>query len=215
MFHFLSTPSFSIFKFHSIRKFTSYLFCIAFSGFLGSVYVFLIFSMFFSSCTNNVQEAQLITSRVNVNIEKGTDVVINYSDNGLTKITSYGKTVTRYSGVEKPYLEFSDGMKLYFFTAQGDTESTLTARYATAVENSKEMIARDHVVVINNKGERLDTDELVWDEEAKTIYSNSFVKITTADEIIIGKGMTANQNFTDYMVKSISGTIKVKAEEMK
>lgn len=214
MFHFLSAYRFFNFNFHLMKEFVNHPHGAACSGFSGSVYVVSTFAVFLSACTNNVQEAKLITSRVNVNIEKGTDVVINYSDNGLTKITSYGKTVTRYSGVEKPYLEFSDGMKLYFFTAQGDTESTLTARYATAVENSKEMIARDHVVVINSKGERLDTDELVWDEEAKTIYSKSFVKITTADEIIFGKGMTANQNFTDYVVKSISGTIKVKAEEM-
>lgn len=162
-------------------------------------------------CINDVEEARLVTSRVNVNLEKGEDVTIRYSDNGIPRITAHGPTVIRHSGGEKPYLEFSDGITLCFFTAEGDTESTLTARYATAVENSREMIVRDHVVVINQKGERLDTDELVWDEEKKIIYSNSFVKITTANEIIYGKGMTANQNFTDYVVKSISGTIKVDA----
>lgn len=111
-------------------------------------------------------------------------------------------------------MEFSDGMELLFYNNNGAVESRMTARYATVVENSNEMTARDSVVVINEKGERLDTDELIWDEQKKIIYSNSFVKITTADEIILGKGMTANQNFTDYVVKSISGTIKVNATEV-
>ena len=176
--------------------------------------LYLLFSVFclLSSCSNNLEEAKLITSRANVNIEKGKDVEIHYTENGTAKIIAYGHTVTRYA-TQKPYLEFSDGMKLYFFSAEGDTESVMTARYATTVENSNEMIARDSVVVINQKHERLDTDELIWDEKNKTIYSNSFVRITTADEIIYGKGMTANQNFTDYVIKSISGTIKVNANE--
>lgn len=174
---------------------------------------FLLFLLFFSSCKNDMSEAMLITSRANVNIETGKDVEIHYSDNGVTRIIAKGKTVTRYN-TQKPYMEFSDGMELDFFNQEGKVESRMTARYATVVENSNEMTARDSVVVINEKGERLDTDELIWDEQKKIIYSNSFVKITTNDEIIFGKGMTANQNFTDYVVKSISGKIKVNASEV-
>jgi hypothetical protein len=55
---------------------------------------------------------------------------------------------------------------------------------------------------------------LIWDEEKKIIYSNSFVKITTSDEIIYGRGMTANENFTDYVIKNITGKIKVKTKDL-
>lgn len=177
-------------------------------------FLLVLFAGFFlASCKNDVDEAKLIVSRVNVNIEKGENVVIDYSDNGVTRIRCTGRTATRYN-TEKPYLEFSDGIKIEFFKEDGSTESTLTARYATAVENSKEMVARDSVVVVNQKGERLNTDEMIWDEDKKTIYSNTFVKISTADEIIYGKGFYANQNFSDYVVKSISGTIKVNSSEL-
>ena len=165
------------------------------------------------SCKNSLEEAKLITSRANVNIEHGTNVQINYSDNGVVRIQASGPTATRYN-TEKPYLEFSDGIQILFFDANHAIESKLTARYATAIENSKSMTARDSVVVVNNKGELLNTDELVWDEDKKIIYSNSFVKITTADEIIYGNGMIANENFSDYTIKHITGTIKVKASEL-
>jgi LPS export ABC transporter protein LptC len=148
-----------------------------------------------------------------VNIEKGKEVQINYSDNGVVRIQASGPTATRYN-TQKPYLEFSDGIKILFYSAEHVVESTLTARYATAIENSRSMTARDSVVVVNNKGEVLNTDELIWDEDKKIIYSNSFVKITTADEIIYGNGMTANENFTDYVIKHITGKIKVNTSEL-
>lgn len=171
------------------------------------------YCLLLTSCNNSLEEAKLIVSRANVNIEKGKDVEINYSDNGVVRIKASGPTATRFN-TEKPYLEFPDGIKILFYNSAREVESTLTAKHATAVENSHSMTARDSVVVINNKGEVLNTDELIWDEEKKIIYSNSFVKIATNDEIIYGNGMTANENFTDYTIKHITGKIKVKTSEL-
>ncbi|MFM2306591.1 MAG: hypothetical protein RLZZ367_1260 [Bacteroidota bacterium] len=160
-----------------------------------------------------MEEVNQIVSRANVKLEKGKDVVINYSDNGVVRIQASGRNVTRFN-TEKPYLEFTDGFKIVFYNDAHQIESTLTSRYATAVENSHSMTARDSVVVVNSKGEILNTDELIWDEDKKIIYSNSFVKITTADEILYGNGMIANENFSDYTIKHITGTIKVKTSEL-
>ncbi|MDB5284467.1 MAG: hypothetical protein JWO06_3542 [Bacteroidota bacterium] len=175
--------------------------------------IYCLISIGLFSCKLSPTEEKLIQSHPNVNIETGKDVVINYSDKGVVKIKAIAATATRYNK-EKSYLEFSDGIKILFYNAAHEVESTVTAKYGTAYENSHSMTARDSVVVINNKGEILNTDELIWDEEKKIIYSNSFVKITTADEIIYGKGMTANQNFTDYVIKNISGKIKVKTSDL-
>ncbi len=174
---------------------------------------FVLCTLFFSACNNSLEEAKLIVSRANVNIEKGKDVQINYSDNGVVRIQASGPKATRFN-TEKPYLEFSDGIKILFYNSAREVESTLTAKHATAVENSHSMTARDSVVVVNNKGEVLNTDELIWDEGKKIIYSNSFVKISTKDEILYGNGMIANENFTDYTIKHITGTIKVKTSEL-
>lgn len=164
-------------------------------------------------CANDIDEAKMVTSRANVNLEKGTGVEINYSDNGIVRIKALAPTAMRYN-TEKPYMEFPDGIKLYFYKEKNEVESMMTAEYATVVENSNEMVARKNVEVINQKGEKLNTEELIWDEGKKIIYSNSFVTITTADEVIQGNGMTANQNFTDYVIKDVVGTFKVKADQL-
>jgi LPS export ABC transporter protein LptC len=177
------------------------------------LFAFVISIFLLTGCSNTSEEIKLIQSRANVNIEKGTGVEINYSDKGMIRIKALAPTATRFNK-EKAYLEFSDGIKILFYNSMHQVESTLTAKYATAYENSNAMTARDSVVVINNKGEILNTDELIWDEQKKIIYSNSFVKITTADEIIYGNGMTANENFTDYVIKHITGKIKVKTSQL-
>ncbi len=183
------------------------------SFFHGSFFLFCLMVVSLSSCSNSMEEAKLIVSRANVNIEQGKNVQINYSDNGVVRIQASGPTATRYN-TEKPYLEFSDGIQILFYNQDHQIDSKLTAKYATAIENSKSMTARDSVVVVNNKGELLNTDELIWDEDKKIIYSNSFVKITTADEIIYGNGMMSNENFSDYTIKHITGKIKVKTSEL-
>lgn len=165
-----------------------------------------------SGCKNDLDEAKLITSRANVNIETGKNVVIRYSDHGNTKIQATAKTLTRFN-VEKPYLEFTDGIKLVFYSADKQVGTTLTAEYASAVENSNIMTARKNVEVINAKGEKMNTEEIIWDEQKKIIYSNAFVKIATADEIIWGNGMEANEDFTDYVIKKVIGKVKVKTEK--
>jgi precorrin-4 methylase len=75
------------------------------------------------------------------------------------------------------------------------------------------MTARKNVEVINAKGEKLNTEEIIWDEQKKIIYSNAFVKISTGDEIIWGIGMEANEDFTDYVIKKVTGKVKVKTEK--
>ena len=173
----------------------------------------ILFSLLLTSCKNDLAEARLIVARANVNIEKGKQVEINYSDKGVVRIKAIAPTATRFNST-RAYLEFSDGIKIQFYNDQRNIESTLTAKYATAYENSHSMTARDSVVVINDKGEILNTDELIWDEDKKIIYSNSFVKIRTKDEIIYGNGMTANENFTGYVIKNITGTIKVNSSAL-
>jgi len=169
-------------------------------------------TLFLSGCKNDLDQAKLITSRANVNIETGKNVIIQYSDHGNTKIKAVAKTLTRFN-VEKPYLEFTDGIKITFYSEDRTVGTTMTADYASAVENSNIMTARKNVEVINAKGEKLNTEEIIWDEQKKIIYSNAFVKITTADEIIWGNGMEANEDFTDYVIKKVIGKVKVKTEK--
>ena len=68
-------------------------------------------------------------------------------------------------------------------------------------------------MVVNKKGEQLNTEELYWDEKKETIYSEVFVKITTDEEIIMGEGFEADQNFTNYTLSKVTGQITIEDDE--
>jgi len=65
--------------------------------------------------------------------------------------------------------------------------------------------ARNNVLIQNLEGMRFETSELFWKQNApaeagNAIYTDSLVRITTADGVIsiAKKGMRANQTMTEY-----------------
>ena len=67
-------------------------------------------------------------------------------------------------------------------------------------------------MVVNAEGEKIETEELIWNEKDAKISSDKFVKITTPDEILMGEGFEANEDFTRYKIKKVKATLKVKEE---
>jgi len=111
---------------------------------------------------------------------------------------------------KNPYTELPSGLKLVFFSPEMTKQSELTAGYGISYDKSDEMIARNNVVVVNVNGERLETEELVWNQKTEKISSEKFVKITTSDEIIFGDGFESNQDISNYKIRKIRGTMQVK-----
>ena len=75
------------------------------------------------------------------------------------------------------------------------------------------MIAKRNVEVVNIDGDTLKTEELIWDQKKKKIYSNTFVEIRTKSEIIYGEGLEADETFSNYTIKKITGTIQIDEDE--
>lgn len=165
--------------------------------------------LLFSSCAPDIEKVKEISTGGNIIIEKGEDVEIHYSEQGNLRAVIIAKQLTTYQA-DEPYMEFTKGVRLDFFNDALDTTSKLTANYGIYYRQKEEMMVRDNVVIVNIKGERLDTEELVWKRKDQKIYSDKFVRITTADEIIYGTGFEAKQDFSEYVIKNISGTVQVK-----
>jgi LPS export ABC transporter protein LptC len=85
----------------------------------------------------------------------------------------------------------------------------LTSNYAIDSTYANKMEAHEDVVVVNEKGERLNTEKLYWDRNTEQITSDVFVKITTEDQVIQGTGLISNQDFTEYRILNITGIINI------
>jgi LPS export ABC transporter protein LptC len=164
------------------------------------------------SCENNIEQVEILTTKEKLPTESATNIEIIYSDNGTARMRLISPQLDRYLG-DIPYIEFPKGIHVEFFDSLKRPETSLKANYAINREAEKIMEAKYNVEVINEKGEILNTEHLIWDQNTETIRTDEFVKITTADEVIMGEGLEADQHFTRYTIKKIRGTINIRDNE--
>ncbi|MFO8055398.1 MAG: LPS export ABC transporter periplasmic protein LptC [Bacteroidales bacterium] len=158
------------------------------------------------ACSNDMEMVSAISKEKELPVDIAKDVVISYSDSGQVKVHLDSKKMESYAG-EKPYIEMPEGLYVKFYDNNGSVKSTLTANYAISHEKSKTMEAKNDVVLINVKGEQLNTEHLIWKQQENKIVSNEFVKITTDDKILFGEGLEADETMDNWTIKNPKGTI--------
>jgi LPS export ABC transporter protein LptC len=162
-----------------------------------------------TSCKNPIEEVNKISRRNNEPTEIARNITIHHSDSGRVTMQMQAPVIYTYAGFN-PRKVLPSGVHVTFIGADNKPETEMTAGYAVSYEGKGKMEARINVVVVNNKGETLKTQHLIWEEKSKKIYTNEFVTITTKEEILYGDGLESNQEFTKYRIKNIKGTIAVK-----
>lgn len=167
------------------------------------------------SCQTDRNEIMALGKKVVMPSLTGKDVTMLYSDSTVLKIKLKTPQMQKYEkDVKEPVTIMPQGVFVIFYDEKGKEATTLKADYGVRYEVSKKMEVKYNVEVINVNGEKLNTEHLIWDEQKKKITSDAFVKITTAKEIIMGKGLEANQDFTQYEIKEVTGSIRLEDKEL-
>lgn len=140
---------------------------------------------------------------------------ILYNDSGLTQVKMTGEVLEQYAGDKEnqAFDNMRDSVHLWFFDESMIVQSELIAERATRNRVTGFMEAFGNVVVYNEKGEKLETDHLIWDEKAEKISTEDSVTITKKGQIIKGVGLISDKNFIHYEIKNVSGIINVKKED--
>ncbi|NBC82073.1 MAG: LPS export ABC transporter periplasmic protein LptC [Bacteroidetes bacterium] len=167
------------------------------------------------ACENDIETIRSLTSKVDYPDLSGKDVKVIYTDSTKKKLEIKAPTVLRFTTVEEPYTEFPDGIEVKFYDDNEQLESQINADKATYFQDQQLWEARDNVFARNFiTGEKLTTDQLFWDEEEGTVYSNQFSKIETEDGIFYGEeGFEADQGLEKWILKSSQGTVNVNEQE--
>lgn len=176
--------------------------------------IFFIAIMLFS-CENDLEVVKSISNPDILPELSGVDVEILYSDSAKLKVKIITPVLNRYHKSDnKPYLEFPKGIHVYFYDDSLKVNAEVSSKYAIYKENEKLWEARNDVVVINTKGEKLNTEQLFWDENKEIIYSKQYSRITSSDGVHTGeKGFEAKQDLSNWRMKGGRGSIKFRDEE--
>jgi LPS export ABC transporter protein LptC len=175
--------------------------------------IFLLFLLVvLQSCEPDIEKIKLITDKEIQPSESSTGLEILYSDSARVTVKIVTGVMNRYD-TGKAVTVLPLGLHVEFYDDSLNIISTLDAKYAILYDSEQLMEARDSVVVVNVKGEKLETEKLIWNEKTGLIHSDEFVTITTADKVIYGDGFEANQDFTSYKIFKIKGTITIQKDE--
>jgi LPS export ABC transporter protein LptC len=174
----------------------------------------LVFSLYFYSCENEIEKINSLAGTSIFPEVSGKNVEIIQSDSGKVRVRILAPELYKYDQVEQPYIEFPRGMKAYFYDDSLKIESVIEAGYVKYFEKERLWEAKNNVEARNlKKGEQLNTEHLFWNEQKKTIYSNTNSRIVTEDGTFYGeKGFNANQDLSKWKLKSSKGTVNVKNE---
>lgn len=167
-----------------------------------------------AACKNDPKEIEKLVGKGTIQEDKAYDVTILYSEYGKTKSRLFAKEFIRNEVAKPPYTDMKKGIRVEFFDDTLKVNNVLTARYARYYENQGNVLIRDSVVVVNRKGERLDTEELVWHQGIRKFYTEKFVRIHTPTQVMFGDGLEANEDFSWYEIKHPKGIVQVNKSEV-
>src|SRR5690606_6574424 len=138
----------------------------------------------FFSCENKKEDIDLLISEDNVKMDKADSVTFLYSEQGNVKARLYATHFERNERLKPVYMDLKGGLYVEFFNDSLQIDNTLRAKTARYYEEAGNVLIRDSIVVLNKKGEELQTEELVWNQKLKKFYTDKPVSIKTPTQIL-------------------------------
>ena len=169
------------------------------------------FCILLFSCSNDPKIVKTFVSSENLPSETIKEAELTYTEKGKVKVKIISKQIERYTASST--INFSGGIIVYFYNDSAIITSTLTAEEAIIDEKKEQMMAQVNVELVNHKQEKLNNEQLIWDEKSNLIFTEKTVRITTKEEVIFGEGFTSNPDFTEYSIVKIYGSLNFDLEE--
>jgi len=178
----------------------------------GIFLLFLAVALISSACKNDYETIQALTTESTLPDVTGFDIEMTYTDSGILKAKIFAPEVLQYNQKEEPYYEFPKGMKVVFHDPAGTETSYIQSKYAIFYTEKELWEGRYQVVGQNySTGERIETEQIFFDQKDNHIYSDKFTTITNADGVFTGEnGFEAEGGLRNYRMKGYSGRVTVK-----
>jgi LPS export ABC transporter protein LptC len=169
-----------------------------------------------ASCKNDIETINALNNEIKLPDQSGFNIEITYTDSGRIQGKIYAPEVNKFDRGEEPYVEFPKGMKVVFYDSLERPTSYIKAQYAIYYEKKQLWEARNQVVAENQVNhDKLETEQMFWDQKEEKIYSEKFTRLTNADGISYGEGgFESRQDMSRWRLKGSSGTLNVTNDNM-
>lgn len=177
------------------------------------LFLFLFGAGILAACVNDLETIKKVSSKSSDPDERTKNLHVFYTDSGYAKVEVFAKLAETYSKPEA-LVKLKDGIEVRFFNEKGEIVSVLTALYGEIRQAKGTMFVRDSVQLFNaKKKQRLETEELFWNQKDSTIFTDKLVTIRTPEALFYGKGVRTKQDFSTYEFIKPQGKIRIKNKQ--
>ena len=131
------------------------------------------------------------------------------SDSGVTRYRIQAKEWRVFDKADEPYWYFPQGIFVEKFDSSFNTESFILSDTAIFYNKLQLWRLRGDVRIENMQDERFFTEEIYWNQQKKSIYSDSAIHIERSDRIIEGIGFVSNEAMTQYTIRHTTGIFPI------
>ncbi len=147
------------------------------------------------SCKSNLSEAEMLDLD-KIPLQTVDNMFFVQSENGRLKMRVESPRMEVYEHDTVSYDLFPKGIRVFGYSEEGMLETTIVSRQAKHDKTvGKELWSAFGKVVVKNivKQETMETDTLYWDAEAKEIWTDCYVKMSSPSGYMQGYGMRSDE----------------------
>ena len=164
---------------------------------------FIIGCFYLFACENDIQEVKDLGKR-NPGIEEGKNIESYLSNDGKVKAKLTAPVLLRYQN-DSGKTEFPKSLHVDFYDSLATVESQLNSKYGKYLENDNKVYLRDSVVVFNRNRDTMWCEELWWNQQTGTFYTDKPATIAKyKQQKTTGQaGLVADQNFKWFTLNKV------------
>lgn len=174
---------------------------------------FAVLAMFIlASCQNEISEIKAITDPKLVPVQSSFNSNFSYSIDGVVRTKIYAIQLDQYVS-DSSYLVAPQTFYIEFFDSLGQYTGTMKGNEALFSQKSNTLWTKGNLVLENWKKEKLETNSLTFYLDSDLVYTPDFVKISSENSVLEGKGLRSNGNFSNYEINQTSGNFNTANNE--
>ncbi len=156
------------------------------------------------SCVNDIKEVDKILDQVgDPKTDIGEDITMTYSDSSIVQVFLQSPALEKHNDPRDPKEVFPKGIKITFMDHTGKPTAWLKSDHAVRNTNLGKMIVKGNVEFYNVQQDKLETSELIWDENQRKLTTEKFVKVSRpiSRDTTYGFGFETDDKFETIIIK--------------
>ena len=167
----------------------------------------------FVSCANDLKEVAVFNRNDSAPDKLTHDIEFILTDSGRVSLSLKSAIVEEY--IDERLTKLKGGFVINMYDKEGNVRSYISAKNGDIYTHDKKLKATDSVVYNNlERDQILFTEELIWDQNTKMIFTDKAVKIIQeGNKVLLGDGLITDEEFTNPYIIHPKGSYYLKKKD--